>query len=165
VKKLNEIPVHVEITKQSSSMLQPILHEMVVMLKTLISSGQCNIIDLTHEPLDTKDIADLNTLLGQGEINTDFNALGTTSNIRETSVSGIWWITHFNQEGDKFSEYVEITTCPELLKTVPEDLQSALSLLQDKVSQHTNQPDSTEIAERLQKMGFHPDKMATNNFN
>ncbi len=50
--KLKEIPIKLEITNESASMLLPILHEIVTMHKTLISSGQGNILDLRHEPLN-----------------------------------------------------------------------------------------------------------------
>ncbi len=163
MQKLTPIPVYLESLNPCSSKLLPILTEMLEMLKTLISSGQGDIIDLTYEPLGKKDIADLNLFLGLGEINTVFSSLQTTTNIRETSVSGIWWITHYNQDGSKLREYIEITTCPDLLKTVPEELQSALSVLQDKISVHTNQSSSDAIARRLKEIGLHTNTTDSNN--
>lgn len=157
--KLNEIPVHVEVSddsmpSESRSMLIPILNEMVTMLETLMSSGQSHVLDLRHEPLDQEEITALKDLLGQGEVDADLTALGST-NIRETSISGVWWITHFNQEGNILGEFIEITTCPEMLKTFPEELGSALARLQDKISQYAH-PSTTpdEIAERLNELGF-----------
>ena len=163
--KLNEIPVHVELSNESTSMLLPILHEMVTMLKTLISSGQSNILDLRHEPLNLDDIAALKDLLGQGEINANFNALGASSRIRETTVSGVWWITHYDQEGNVTSEFIEITTCPEMLKTFPEELESALVSLQDKISQYANSSTPDEIADRLNELGFHPNNIQASDLN
>jgi hypothetical protein len=55
--KLNEIPVHVELSNERMSMLIPILHEMLTMLKTLITSGQSNILELRHAPLELDEIA------------------------------------------------------------------------------------------------------------
>ena len=151
--KLNEIPVHVEFPGESMSMLSPILHEIVTMHKTLISSGQSNSLDLHHEPLTLDDIAALKDLLGQGEVDANLNALGST-NIRETSISGVWWLTHFNQEGNIIGEFVEITTCPEMLKTFPVELEPALVRLQDKVSQFAHPSTPDEIAQRLNELGF-----------
>jgi len=163
--KLNEIPVRVEISNQNSSMLLAILHDLTLMLKSLISSEQSSILDLAHEPLDLDDIICLKAILGQGEINADFKALGTFTNIRETSVSGLWWITHYNQESKKISEFIEISTCPEMLKTAPEELESALTLLQDKISQQADLSTDDEITARLNELGFHPDSSPVNDLN
>jgi len=162
--KLNEIPVHVEFPSESMSMLLPILHEIETMHKTLISSGQGNSLDLRHEPLTLDDIAALKELLGQGEVDANLNALGST-NIRETGISGVWWITHFDQEGNIIGEYVEITTCPDMLKTFPEELDSALSRLQDKVSQYTDASTPDEIAQRLNELGFFSSNVEPGNLN
>ncbi len=151
--KLKEIPIKLEITNESASMLLPILHEMVTMLKTLFSSGQGNILDLRHEPLSLDDIAQLKNMLGQGEVDANLSALGTT-NIRETSVSGVWWITHYNGEGNIISELIEITLCPEILKTSPEDLNPALVRLQDKIYQYEHPSTPDEVAKRLSELGF-----------
>lgn len=162
--KLNEIPVHVEVPSESMTMLLPILHEIVAMHKTLSSSGQGTILDLRHEPLTLDDIAALKDLLGQGEVDANLNALGST-NIRETSISGVWWITHFNQEGNINGEYVEITTCPDMLKTFPEELDSALARLQDKVSQYAHASTPEEIAQQLNELGFCSSTIEPGNLN
>ena len=167
--KLNEIPVHVEVSddsmpSESRSMLIPILHEMVTMLKTLMSSGQCNILDLRHEPLDLEEIAALKELLGNGEVNANLNALGST-NIRETSISGVWWITHYNPDGNILSEFIEITTCPEMFKTFPEELEPALVKLQDKLTQYAHPSTPDEIAQRLNELGFNSNNVLPSNLN
>lgn len=151
--KLNEIPVHVELVNESVSMLLPILHELVAMHKTLLSSGQGNILDLRHEPLEVEEIAALKELLGQGEINANLTALGST-NISETSISGVWWITHYKPDGNIMNEFIEITTCPEMLKTFPQDLEPAQVRLQDKITQYANPTTLDEIARRLNELGF-----------
>jgi hydrogenase-1 operon protein HyaF len=162
--KLNEIPVHVELSNESMSMLLPILHEILTMLKTLITSGQSNILDLRHEPLELDEIAALKELLGQGEVNANLNALGST-NIRETSISGVWWITHYNQEDNIIGEFIEITTCPEMLKTFPEELESALVRLQDKLSQYAHPSTPDEIAKRLNELGFNSNNVVPGSIN
>lgn len=156
--KLNEIPIHVEffnenIANESTSMLLPILHQLVAMHKSLISSGQCNILDLRHEPLELEEVAALKDLLGAGEINANLTALGLT-NISETSISGVWWITHYNPDGKIMSEFIEITTCPEMLKSFSQDLDLALVRLQSKLSKYANPTTSDEIARRLNELGF-----------
>jgi len=167
--KLKEIPVHVELSNESisgesMSMLLPILHELVAMHKTLLSSGQNNLIDLRHEPLDVDEIAALKELLGQGEITATFNALGS-SHIAETGISGVWWITHYNPDGNILSEFIEITTCPEMFKTFPEELEPALVRLQDKLSQYAHPSTPDDIAKRLNELGFNANNVLPSNLN
>lgn len=158
--KLSEIPVHVEVSNESSasenvSMLLPILHELLEKHKTLLSSGQSHILDLRHEPLNLKEIAALKELLGQGEISANLTALGST-NISETSISGVWWVTHYNPDGKIMSEFIEITTCPEMLKTHTHDVEPAQVRLQDKLTQYAHPTTHDEIAKRLNELGFNP---------
>jgi hypothetical protein len=156
--KLNKIPVHVELfnentASESTSMFLPILHQLVAMHKILISTGEGNILDLRHEPLELEEISALKDLLGQGEINANLMVLGST-NISETSISGVWWITHYNPDGKIISELIEITTCPDMLKSFPQDLDLALVKLQNKLSEYAHPTTPDEIARRLNELGF-----------
>jgi len=151
------IPIKLEISNQvesdAESMLLPFLNEMAGKLKTLMSSGQNGIFDLNREHLTSADIDDLRNILGRGEIDANLNTLGKT-NIRETSIRGIWWITHYNEQGSVISECIEITTCPDLLKTFPDELDSALAGLQHKISEYAQRSTSNEVATRLNELGF-----------
>ncbi|MGR9052744.1 MAG: hydrogenase expression/formation C-terminal domain-containing protein [Gammaproteobacteria bacterium] len=151
--KLNEIPVKVELTGDANSMLLPVLHGMNAMLKTLIETGRGDILDLRHEPLTLEDIAELKALLGQGEIDANLTALGST-NIRETGIPGIWWITHFNDQGNVTSEFIEISTCPDMLKTFPDELGASLLRFHDKITQYTHRSTPEQVAQRLEQLGF-----------
>jgi hydrogenase-1 operon protein HyaF len=167
--KLNEIPVHVEVSNESRasesvSMLLPILHELIDHHKTLLSSGQSHIFDLRHEPLNLEEIAALKELLGQGEINANLTTLGSTS-ISETSISGVWWVTYYNPDGMIMNEFIEITTCPEMLKTHTHDLQPALVRLQDKLTQYAHPTTPDEITKRLNELGFNPGTVSPSNLN
>ena len=134
-------------------MLLPILHEIASKLDTLISSGQNGIFDLTHEPLNSGEVDELKSILGQGEIHATLHSLGK-SNIRETAVSGVWWITHFNEQGALISECIEVTTCPDLLKTFPDELVSAQVRLKNKIAEYTHRLTPDQIANRLNELGF-----------
>lgn len=167
--KLHEIPIKVEmanvaIANETVCMLLPILHEMVGMLKTLSSSGQGNVLDLRHEPLSLDDIAELKNILGQGEVDANLSVLGKT-NIRETNISGVWWITHYNPDGDIINESIEITLCPEILKNSPEDLEPALVRLQDKIYQYQHESTPNEVARRLIELGFSVSNASPSNTN
>lgn len=148
-----DIPIKLEIPNESASMLLPILNELVSKLKALISSGQSSIFDLRHEPLTSGDIDELKNILGRGEVDATLSALGT-SNVRETAVAGIWWTTHYNEQGDVISEFIEVTTCPNLLKTFPDGLESALTGLQTKISEYTHRSTPDQIARRLNELGL-----------
>ncbi len=151
--KLIDIPVYIESNSENISMLIPILHELEVLLQELYNSGTSHLIDLRNEPLTVSDINTLKQLLGHGEIQANLTALGATQ-IWETSIAGIWWLTHFNQEGQIQSEFIEITTCPDMLKTSPDDLNFALVKLQDKISNYLHTPTPDQIAQRLSELGF-----------
>ena len=159
------IPIKLELSNQvegeGESMLLPILNELVGMLKVLISSEQSSIFDLSREPLSSADNEELKSILGRGEVDATVNALGK-SNIRETAVSGIWWITNYNEQGCVIGECIEVTPCPDLLKTVPDELDSALAGLQDKISEYTQRPTSDEVAMRLNELGFSVGSAQTN---
>ncbi|MGR8931974.1 MAG: hydrogenase expression/formation C-terminal domain-containing protein [Gammaproteobacteria bacterium] len=148
-----DIPIKLEFTNTPVSLLLPILNEMLSKLETLNSSGQSSILDLRHEPLTLEDIKDLRALLGYGEVDASLNTLGNT-NICETAVAGIWWITHYNEKGDVTSEFVEITHCPELMKTVPDELPAALTVLKDKIQKYTHRSTPEQVANRLKELGF-----------
>jgi hydrogenase-1 operon protein HyaF len=80
----------------------------------------------------------LKETLGYGEINVSIDAMGPTE-IYETAIPGIWWVTHYNSEEENVGEYIEITELPELIKTDPLEIQQAGSRLQqliDDVNQH-----------------------------
>lgn len=127
--------------------------EMVSKLAALISKGQTDIIDLRHEPLTLNDIGELKALLGQGEIDVTLKSLGS-SRVYETAVPGIWWISHFNEQGDVTSEFIEITLCPDLIKTFPDDLHSAVARLQEKIHQYSHRLTPDQVNKRLQQLGL-----------
>ena len=52
------------------------------------------------------------------------------------------------------SECIEITTCPDLLKTVPDELDTALAALQDKIYEYTHRSTPDQVARRLNELGF-----------
>jgi len=159
------IPIKLEVSGQfeidGESMLLPILKEIVGKLKLLISSEQSSVFDLAHEPLSSAETDELKSILGLGEVDAVINTLGK-SNIRETAVPGIWWITHYNEKGSVISECIEITTCPDLLKTFPDELNAALTGLQHKISEYTRRSTPDEVARRLNELGFSVGTCQTN---
>ena len=134
--KLESIPVKIinhDSDTQFTSNAPPLLHQLGAMLETLTAAGQTDSIDLRRAPLSPKDLKLLKELLGQGEVNATLNALGT-SHIRETAISGVWWITHRNTEDKIISEFIEVAEIPEILKSHPDDVRAGPAVLRERMA-------------------------------
>ena len=107
-----------------SAQLKALLQELHQMLYRLWHIGETNIIDIRSLPLMPSDYTQLRELLGSGEVKASISALGPTE-IFETQIPAIWWVKHFNSDHAIVSEYIEVTTIPEILKTQPQDLELA----------------------------------------
>jgi HupH hydrogenase expression protein, C-terminal conserved region len=55
------------------------------------------------------------------------------SEIRETRFSGVWWIIHYNEHDERIGHFIEITSMPQILKSQAEDMQAALSELNEQL--------------------------------
>lgn len=133
--KLEEIGVSVETVDSSPSQLLAILSELLSKLTVLNREGSTDSIDLRTLPMFPGDYEQLKETLGYGEINVSINAMGPTE-IYETAIPGIWWITHYNSEDENIAEYIEITALPELLKTDPQEIQQAEPQLQQLIDNY-----------------------------
>jgi len=125
------------------------------MLDTLLSSGQCDSIDLHRTPLGPDDRAKLEDVLGQGELSATADCLGPT-HVRETAISGVWWITHRDEQARVLGEFIEVTLCPEMLRSSPSDLRSGLDRLSARLSRQAQPVDPGAIADRLKAIGIQP---------
>jgi hydrogenase-1 operon protein HyaF len=155
---LNSIPIEVETSRQGSSVASitlSILNEITAMLEALISSGQTNSIDLHRAPLGEQELARLRDMLGRGELGAELDCLGPTQ-IRETAVSGVWWVTHYSDDRRVVGEFIEVTTCPEMLSTPANELASGLSLLRSRLSTDAQVRDPADIARSLEALGLAP---------
>ena len=111
---LTDIPV--KVLDQSTGMATALLSELKDYLRLLADSGETNVVDLMSLPMTETDINELADHLGVGEVRASINNIGS-STIRETAFSGIWWITHYGDDGGVISELIEITQIPEILVT------------------------------------------------
>lgn len=118
----------------------PLVHEIATHLERFIRDGTPTAIDLRALPMGPGDHQHLRELLGEGEVRAQLDALGN-SEIRETGVAGVWWITHRNASSEVIAELIEITDCPDILRTQHGDLQDALVTLRERLaaSPHTTQ--------------------------
>jgi len=128
---LDDIPVSMEEPTHSPGRmaLRALLREIATLLDQLTETGQGGSLDLRSLPLFPGDYDVLQNVLGRGEVQVALNTLGP-STLYETTVPGVWWITHRNEDEEVVSEFIEVTRCPGILHTPDEDLENATSRLQ-----------------------------------
>ena len=107
-----------------SAQVMAILKELQTMLETLVQTGEHNYVDIRSIPLAPGEMENLKQILGNGEVDAIISALGPT-HVTETSIPGIWWVTHNNAAEEIISEFIEVTDLPEILKTQHHDLHAA----------------------------------------
>jgi len=108
--------------------VKPLLHEVKHALDNLIETGHTTIIDLRSIPLAPGEEDKILNTLGQGEVKAQLNALGL-SEVIETQYAGVWIVTHYNDEQEIISRFIEVTTMPEILCSQTEDIMAAYSRL------------------------------------
>jgi hydrogenase-1 operon protein HyaF len=135
---VNEIPIQVVAVDPTSvaggGYAPAILREVETSLAALVESGKTSRIDLSSLPMGPRDFERLREALGQGEVSATIDALGPTQ-VCETVVHGVWWITHMNVDGTKVAEFLDITHVPEILKSHPDDARAALSRLRTQLNE------------------------------
>ncbi len=108
--------------------VKPLLNEIKHALDNLIETGHTTIIDLRSIPLAPGEEDKILNTLGQGEVKAQLNALGL-SEVIETQYAGVWTVTHYNDEQEIISRFIEVTTMPEILCSQTEDIMAAYSRL------------------------------------
>ena len=106
----------------------PLLHEVKHALHNLINIGEPTIIDLRSIPLATGEEEKILNTLGRGEIQAHLDALGP-SEIIETAYAGVWIVTHYNDENEVISRFIEISKIPDILASQSEDITTAYKRL------------------------------------
>lgn len=110
----------------------PVLYEIETMLAKLIDEGQPDAIDLRSLPMLPGDHARLQEALGRGEVRASIDALGL-SEVYETGIHGVWWVTHRNLDGDTTGEFIEVTWVPGILTTPRADATYGLRKLRARI--------------------------------
>jgi hydrogenase-1 operon protein HyaF len=128
-KKLKDLPIYAQAEEAYSvGNIRALLTEIAARLEKLAHDGTTGMIDLNSLPFAPGEYEQLRQTLGQGEVSAHIEAIGA-SEITETRYSGVWWVTHYNVEGDIVADSIEITAIPEILKSQPEDIKMGLELL------------------------------------
>ena len=107
-----------------TGMAPAVFNEVAERLQKLCQDGQPSAIDLRGMPLTEADLAELEELLGTGEVTASLEVAGPTR-IWETAYAGVWWIRHLGAGGKVASEEIAITQLPEILKSHPGDITAA----------------------------------------
>ena len=116
---LSDIPVN--IVEKPTGMAIALLSELKDYLVKLAEKGETNSVDLRSLPMTEADINELADHLGVGEVKATIKGIGSSS-IRETAYRGIWWITHYGDDGAVLGEFIEITQVPDILVTHIDDI-------------------------------------------
>lgn len=116
-----------------SAMVPAVLREVEALLAELVASGRNGRIDLRSLPLLPGDDARLAEALGAGEVRAEIDAMGR-SQVRETALPGVWWVTHANTDGETVAEFIEIAPVPEILKAHPDDTRAGLARLRERLA-------------------------------
>ena len=118
--------------------IRALLAEIAARLEKLEDDGETGMIDLNSLPLAPGEYEQLRQALGQGEVSARIEAIGA-SEIIETRYPGVWWVTHYNVEGDIVADTLEITAIPEIIKSQPEDIRTGLEFLRAQLNEEVQQ--------------------------
>ena len=132
--RLDDIAVTVEYDGKDhvSGQSLAVLSEIANLLENLARTGESSSIDVRSLPLFPGDYAAIRETLGTGEVSARINALGPTQ-IQETAIPGVWWVTHFNDNEETLAEFIEITVVPEIIPASRDDLATAREQLQSLI--------------------------------
>ena len=132
---LNDIPVTVVAPDSGlSGNAWPLMLEITDMVEQLLETGATAAIDLSALPLTPADKDWLKTRLGQGQISVRLEAEGL-STLDETACPGVWWISHRDPQGRVQSEFIEVTTAPDLIQAHVDDIKTGHEYLKGIVSE------------------------------
>jgi hydrogenase-1 operon protein HyaF len=139
INNLKTISIHAQSeVAYSVGNIRALLAEIIARLEKLANDGTTGSIDLNSLPLAPAEYEQLRQLLGQGEVSARIEAIGP-SEIIETRYPGVWWVTHYNVEGDIVADMLEITAIPEIFKSQPEDIITGLELLRAQLNDEVQQ--------------------------
>ena len=132
MKKANVPQFNIHVGTELTWNVKPILHEIRHALEKLLSSGESSIIDLRSIPLAPGEEETIINTLGRGEVHARLDVLGP-SVIYETQYTGVWLVTHYNDNDSIVSRFIEVTDMPDVLKSQAEDMEHALDELTDRL--------------------------------
>lgn len=115
-------------TRERTDNLLPVMHQICHCLGELVARGTHDMIDLHSLPFSEAELAELDTFLGEGEIDLSLNVLGRTR-IRESSYPGVWRIEHLDDNDKRIGYFIEIGHIPEILRSQCDDIKEGLATM------------------------------------
>ncbi len=131
---LADIKIQVEKPEYDSGNLQSILAEIKFALQQLLEQKKVHCIDLRAMPWSQGEEQKLEKYLGKGEVLIELNTLGK-STFYETRFSGVWLVSHYNQEDELIAKLIEITYLPEMIFAQTEDIKNSLEQMNKALNQ------------------------------
>ena len=107
-----------------TGMALAVFSEVADRLGALARDGASTAIDLRSMPLTEADLAELEELLGKGEVEASLEVAGPTR-IWETAYPGAWWVRHLGAGGKVAAEHIAITPVPPIFESQAEDIAAA----------------------------------------
>ena len=120
------------LSDRATGMALSVLAEIGRMLEALSESGQAGAIDLRSLPLSDVDRAQLEEVLGRGEVRAELDIAGE-SEVWETTYPGVWWIRHRGAGNKIATEEISVCAIPEILMTHPVDIKAAAGRLREEL--------------------------------
>ena len=120
------------LSDRATGMALSVLAEVGLMLEALTESGQEGSIDLRSLPLSDVDRAQLEEVLGRGEVRAELDIAGE-SEVWETTYPGVWWIRHRGAGSKIATEEISVCRIPEILITHPVDIKAAAGRLREEL--------------------------------
>jgi len=127
-----EFDIPVTVAEEFTGNVTPLLHEIRHAVQALLAEGETTTIDMRSMPLAPGEETRIETLLGEGEIRVELNALGR-SDIIETRFPGVWLITHRNTEDVILGKHIQMSFIPDILKAQQRDIEAGLEQLSSEL--------------------------------
>lgn len=132
----NDIAIEVvdnqQVDHALSDNIKAILYEINALQEKFVRQGVRGVVDLRNLPLLPGEYDTLKHILGEGEVDATLSTLGA-SRIIETSLTGVWWIFHNDENNDRLAEFIEITDIPEILKSNKHETEMAYTVLKQQL--------------------------------
>lgn len=116
-----------------TSNARALLSELEAALQALLKTGREHSIDLRSLPLLPGELDYLRETLGRGEVRAELDALGR-SEIQETTIRGVWWVTHWNTLDEVMAEFLEVSFCPDIIRAQRDDVRESLEALNARLA-------------------------------
>lgn len=129
---LDQIAVKL-VEKDRSDMVRSILSEVVTLLERWLEQGEPGILDLKSLPLSPADNQLLEETLGRGELTISMDVLGSSQMV-ETAFSGVWYVTHRNEQDQVLVKQIEVIDIPSIVLPQHSEVLSALERLKSKLN-------------------------------